>query len=82
MYAMRTGKDLNKHWEFYIIFNIFKIAAILQGILGRVRDGTATSKHAEERGCKSTLSQRQPGIMCLKSTVNQSVVTFSKFESS
>jgi aminoglycoside phosphotransferase (APT) family kinase protein len=47
---MRTGKDLNKHWEFYIIFNIFKIAAILQGILGRVRDGTATSKHAEERG--------------------------------
>jgi len=50
MYAMRTGKDLNKHWEFYIIFNIFKIAAILQGILGRVRDGTATSKHAEERG--------------------------------
>ena len=50
MYAIRTGKDLNKHWEFYIIFNIFKIAAILQGILGRVRDGTATSKHAEERG--------------------------------
>ena len=50
MYAMRTGKDLNKHWEFYIIFNIFKIAAILQGILGRVRDGTATSKHAEDRG--------------------------------
>ena len=50
MYAMRTGKDLNKHWEFYTIFNIFKIAAILQGILGRVRDGTATSKHAEERG--------------------------------
>ena len=50
MYAMRTGRNLNKHWEFYIIFNIFKIAAILQGILGRVRDGTATSKHAEERG--------------------------------
>ena len=50
LYALRTGKDLNKHWEFYIIFNIFKIAAILQGILGRVRDGTATSKHAEERG--------------------------------
>ena len=50
MYAMRTGKDLNKHWEFYIIFNVFKIAAICQGILGRVRDGTAASKHAEERG--------------------------------
>ena len=30
-------------------FNMFKIAAICQGILGRVRDGTAASKHAEER---------------------------------
>ena len=30
-------------------FNMFKIAGILQGILGRVRDGTAASKHAEER---------------------------------
>ena len=31
-------------------FNMFKIAGILQGILGRVRDGTASSKHAEDRG--------------------------------
>ena len=31
-------------------FNMFKIAAICQGILGRVRDGTAASKHAKERG--------------------------------
>ncbi len=29
---------------------MFKIAGILQGILGRVRDGTGASKHAEERG--------------------------------
>jgi hypothetical protein len=29
---------------------MFKIAGILQGILGRVRDGTASSKHAEDRG--------------------------------
>ena len=33
-------------------FNIFKVAAICQGILGRVRDGTAASKHAEDRGMK------------------------------
>ncbi|MEK9650283.1 MAG: phosphotransferase family protein [Gammaproteobacteria bacterium] len=50
MYSDATGKDLSTNWEFYIIFNIFKIAAICQGILGRVRDGTASSKHAEERG--------------------------------
>ena len=50
MYSESTGKDLSKNWEFYMSFNMFKIAAICQGILGRVRDGTAASKHAEERG--------------------------------
>ena len=50
MYCENSGKDLSKNWEFYIAFNMFKIAGILQGILGRVRDGTAASKHAEERG--------------------------------
>jgi aminoglycoside phosphotransferase (APT) family kinase protein len=50
MYCENTGKDLSKNWEFYMAFNMFKIAGILQGILGRVRDGTASSKHAEDRG--------------------------------
>ena len=50
MYSEITGKNLDEHWEFYTIFNIFKLAGILQGILGRVRDGTAASKHAEDRG--------------------------------
>ena len=50
MYCENSGKDLSKNWEFYMAFNMFKIAGILQGILGRVRDGTASSKHAEERG--------------------------------
>ena len=50
MYSKHTDKKLDEHWEFYTIFNIFKLAGILQGIMGRVRDGTAASKHAEERG--------------------------------
>ena len=50
MYSEVTGKSLDENWEFYTIFNIFKLAGILQGIMGRVRDGTAASKHAEERG--------------------------------
>ena len=49
MYCENTGKDLSYDWDFYYIFNIFKLAGILQGIMGRVRDGTAASKHAEER---------------------------------
>ena len=50
MYSERTGKDLSRDWEFYMVYSLFKVAAICQGILGRVRDGTAASKHAEERG--------------------------------
>ena len=50
MYSEHTNKKLDDHWEFYTIFNIFKLAGILQGIMGRVRDGTAASKHAEDRG--------------------------------
>ena len=50
MYSEHTGKDLSKDWEFYMVYSLFKVAAICQGILGRVRDGTAASKHAEERG--------------------------------
>jgi aminoglycoside phosphotransferase (APT) family kinase protein len=52
MYSEATGKDLSANWEYYMAFNIFKVAAICQGILGRVRDGTAANKHAEERGMK------------------------------
>lgn len=32
--------------DFYFAYNFFRLAAILQGIIGRVRDGTATSPHA------------------------------------
>ncbi len=31
-------------------FNMFKLAAILQGIAKRVQDGTAASAHAEQAG--------------------------------
>ncbi|NCX74838.1 MAG: phosphotransferase family protein, partial [Proteobacteria bacterium] len=52
MYSEITGKDLSANWEFYMAFSLFKVGAICQGILGRVRDGTASSKHAEDRGMK------------------------------
>jgi aminoglycoside phosphotransferase (APT) family kinase protein len=46
LYAMRTGLDPRPHLPAYLAYNFFRIAAILQGIIGRVRDGTATSDHA------------------------------------
>jgi aminoglycoside phosphotransferase (APT) family kinase protein len=45
-YVARTGLDPRPHLPVYFAYNFFRIAAILQGIAGRVRDGTATSAHA------------------------------------
>lgn len=51
-YCRRTGRegiDPN-HWDFYIAYNLFRLAAILQGIAGRVKDGTAASPQAAMMG--------------------------------
>ena len=49
-YCRRTGRDRPVHWEFYMAYNMWRLAAILQGIMGRVVDGTAASEHAAEMG--------------------------------
>jgi aminoglycoside phosphotransferase (APT) family kinase protein len=50
-YCLRTNKQVNPdHWDFYMAYNIFRLAGIAQGILGRVKSGTAASKQAEEMG--------------------------------
>jgi len=46
LYVQRTGLDPRPHLPAYLAYNFFRIAAILQGIIGRVRDGTATSEFA------------------------------------
>src|SRR5579863_10148450 len=45
-YVARTGLDPRPHLPVYFAYNFFRLAAILQGIAGRVRDGTATSAFA------------------------------------
>ncbi len=50
-YCERTGRSGGiENRDFYSAFNFFRIAAISQGIAGRVRDGTAASAHAEKAG--------------------------------
>ena len=51
-YVRRTGLDPRPYLSVYSAYNFFRIAAILQGIVGRVRDGTATSAVA---AAKATL---------------------------
>jgi aminoglycoside phosphotransferase (APT) family kinase protein len=47
-YCERTGRTSIENRNFYSAYNFFRIAAILQGVAGRVRDGTAASAHAEK----------------------------------
>jgi aminoglycoside phosphotransferase (APT) family kinase protein len=49
-YCRRTGRDGIAHWDFYLAFGLFRIAAILQGIAKRALDGTAASAQAVETG--------------------------------
>jgi aminoglycoside phosphotransferase (APT) family kinase protein len=54
LYLKRTGKPGidPSHWDFYIAYNLFRIAAILQGIKKRVVEGTAASAHAADAGSR------------------------------
>ncbi len=53
-YCERTGRGdpdaLMVDWDFYLAYNLFRIAAILQGIAKRVVDGTAASAQARQAG--------------------------------
>ena len=49
-YCERTGRAQIAHWDYYMAYNMFRMAAILQGIMGRVRDGTAASAEAKQTG--------------------------------
>jgi len=50
MYCRRSGRSGIANWDFYLAYNMFRLAGILQGIMGRVKDGTAASAHAAEQG--------------------------------
>lgn len=44
--AISTPEALRADWNFYLAYNMFRIAAILQGIAKRVEDGTASNAQA------------------------------------
>jgi aminoglycoside phosphotransferase (APT) family kinase protein len=52
-YCRRTGRTEIPHWEFYLIFNMFRIAAILHGVLARALQGNAASQNAYEQGSRA-----------------------------
>jgi len=48
LYCAQTGRDGIPALDWYFSYNAFRLACILQGIAGRVRDGTAASAHATQ----------------------------------
>ena len=52
-YELRTGRSAGALWEYYLAFNLFRMAAILYGIAQRAADGTAAAADAEATGAKA-----------------------------
>jgi len=52
-YCERTQRDparVLEHWDFYLAYNLFRLAAILQGIMKRAVEGTASNAKAVDAG--------------------------------
>ena len=49
-YCERTGRAGIDNFEYYLAYNLFRMAGILQGIMKRVVDGTAASEQALAMG--------------------------------
>ncbi len=51
-YCRRVGRERvpEREWEYYIVFNMFRLSAILQGIMARALQGNASSADAIETG--------------------------------
>ncbi len=55
-YCRLTGRDGLPEVNWFFAYNSFRLAGILQGIVGRVRDGTANSPQA------AAMAERVPGL--------------------
>ncbi len=52
-YCERTGRARIEHWNFYLAYNLFRIAAILQGVYKRYTEGLASSDTARHAGANA-----------------------------
>ncbi len=57
-YTARTDREVVLDLDYYLAYNLFRTGCILQGILGRVRDGTAASAYAGASGSVRPLGER------------------------
>ena len=50
LYCQRMGLDNIPNWNFYVVFSMFRFAAILQGVAKRAQEGNASSDKASRMG--------------------------------
>ena len=53
MYRRRVDRPLGDNWNFYLAYNLFRMAAILQGIAKRAQEGLSSHAHDLEFGRKA-----------------------------
>jgi len=53
LYCEATGRAGISNLDWYFSYNLFRLAGILQGIAGRIRDGTAASDKAKESAART-----------------------------
>jgi len=51
-YCERVGRPPLENLAFYQAYNLFRVAAIVQGIVGRARDGTASASNAAAQAAR------------------------------
>jgi aminoglycoside phosphotransferase (APT) family kinase protein len=54
-WTVLTGIDQPSDWNYFLVYNMFRMAAILQGILARSRQGNASASDAESTGRRARL---------------------------
>jgi aminoglycoside phosphotransferase (APT) family kinase protein len=53
LYCRQTGREGVPALDWYFAYNLFRLTGIVQGIAGRVRDGTAASAQAAEMAARA-----------------------------
>jgi aminoglycoside phosphotransferase (APT) family kinase protein len=67
-YCARAGRDAIPDLRFYLVFNLFRFAAILHGIRGRMIRGTAASAHPERIVSNFEFLSAQAAVMARQNT--------------
>jgi aminoglycoside phosphotransferase (APT) family kinase protein len=69
-YCQRTGRPGIENFEYYLAYNLFRMAGILQGIMMRVVDGTAASEQAMAMG-KAARPMAELGWKVVEKLINK-----------